>query len=756
MHEKLKTTTQLLFLYFHFVKKILALVLFLFVHAQLFAQGEGNIWHFGWNAGIDFNSGSPVAFTGYVNTNEGCASICDSAGNLLFTTNGIRVYSATGTLIGNGMYGTNTTTQSALIVPFPNSPTKYYIFTADYQGQAHGLRYSIVDMTMNGGLGWLVTQNIPLVTPICEKLTAVRNTNGTDYWIIVHAYPSNEFYVYPVTSNGVGSPIIIPIGLPIVNNNNAIGCLKASPNGQKLVAARCNVANDPIEMFDFNATTGMISNYLPIPSQGGAYGVSFSPDNTKFYIGYNVGTGINLEQYNLSIANFQNFPYIIVQGNFQYHTGLQLGPDGKIYCTKNGLITMGVINNPNLAGAACNYNDAGLTLTAGTFGEYGLQNIIENIFASPPCSVNLGPVVLSCGNNSSITLHAGGGFANYIWSTGGTHESIQITAVGSYSVTVTTSSGCTATDNVNVTNPPSPSTSINSITDTLSCITSDNGAIDINVSGGAGNYSYEWSNGDTTQDLNNISAGNYSVTITDSVGCSIIDSSFTIVQINDLLLSDSSFSELSCFGDSSGFINLTLQNGLPPYNFEWSNGDTTENLSGLGAGTYNVTVTDAGGCTASDTIIISQPTQLYSTITTSADTLFCNTAGGTPVYHYAWSTGATTQFIDSAYNGTYTVTVTDINNCTAEVSIVISDIASVNDEIDFQIFPNPTKSQLTVECNSIIQAIIITNPLGQKVFEETTNQQSAICNLQSLAQGNYFVKVQLQNGEMQVKKFVKE
>ena len=602
------------------MRKLFFIVMLFALPNFAFAQGQGNIWHFGGGAGIDFNSGSAVAISGPITTDEGTACICDACGNLLFSTDGYRVYNSTGALMATGLFGgCCTSTQAALIVPFPNDANKFYIFTSDYEAHPHGICYSIVDMTMNGGLGDVIRFNTQLIAPACEKLTAIKNSNGHDYWVITHAYPSNEYYVYPVTDNGVGNPVITAIGEPIIGTDNTVGYLKFSPNGQKLVSVRLYASNNSIEIYNFNTSTGVLLNYQGINYPMYIYGISFSPDNTKLYISRGANVPNELEQFDITIPNFQNFPYVIIPNTSTGYGALQLAPDGKIYLAKPGLNYLCVINNPNLAGAACDYVEGGFPLLAGTYSQSGLPNFIERTLPNF-CSVNLNSVNLNCNNNFSDTIYAGGCNVNYLWNTGETSESIEVSDSGNYSVTVTNIFGCSASDTIHVSTIPPLAYSLISQTDSL-----------------------------------------------------------------------------LCSGDNNGFININGSGGTIPYNYVWSNGATTEDLNNLTAGTYSVTVSDAGGCTASDTVDITAPNQVIASLTISADTVFCSVTGGTPSYHYLWSTGATTSFITNATNGTYTVTVSDINNCTALASVVISDVQSINDEGDFIIYPNPASSQLIID-----------------------------------------------------------
>src|SRR4030095_11618045 len=169
--------------------KIISTILFvtiIFHSTTCFAQHESDIWYFGSNAGIDFNSGSPVNLTnGQLSTIEGCASISDTAGNLLFYTDGITVWNKNHLVMsmGTGLHGGISSSQSAIIVTQPGNDSLYYIFTTGEMG-AYGLEYSIVNINMQGGFGEVIVKNIVLVNNTNEKVTATKHSNGNDIWII--------------------------------------------------------------------------------------------------------------------------------------------------------------------------------------------------------------------------------------------------------------------------------------------------------------------------------------------------------------------------------------------------------------------------------------------------------------------------------------------------------------------------------------------------------------------------------------------
>ena len=228
------------------------------------AQKEGNIWYFGENAGLDFNNGSPVALTdGMLNTQEGCASICDANGNLLFYTDGMLVYNKNHGIMpnGTGLFGHSSSTQSAIIVKKPMSNNLYYIFTVNgITGNAGGLNYSVVDMSLDLGLGDITAdKNILLFADACEKVTAIKHQNGVDFWIVAPQHTTNTYYSYLLTSVGLSLA-------PVLNNVGSIfddsGYLKASPDGTKIIVAN---SFTPSFLFDFDRSTGLLSNMMSFP-----------------------------------------------------------------------------------------------------------------------------------------------------------------------------------------------------------------------------------------------------------------------------------------------------------------------------------------------------------------------------------------------------------------------------------------------------------------------------------------------------------
>jgi len=348
---------------------------------SLAAQNEGNIWYFGYNAGIDFNGGDPVALTNSaMYTWEGCASISDQDGNLLFYTNGKKVWNANHEQMTNGfgLDGHDSSTMAAVIVKKPGPNLIYLIFTPDAFGYANGLTYTEVDMGLEGGLGAVnENKNVTVVGPVAEKVIAIQHENQMDYWIITHLVNSNQFQAYLLSAEGLSSTPIISAIDPIVGSNfGAIGYLRANSTGNRIA-----MAGPGLWLYNFNKTTGEITNpqELDIGEYGQAYGVEFSYGGNLLYA--SIEGFDDIYQYNIELATIEEINdsrYIVVSGE-NYGGALQLGPDKRIYHSIWNALYLGVIEHPELIGEACSYIQDGFYLEGKETG-IGLPNFKNSIF----------------------------------------------------------------------------------------------------------------------------------------------------------------------------------------------------------------------------------------------------------------------------------------------------------------------------------------------------------------------------------------
>jgi hypothetical protein len=378
--------------------RILAgMIVFLCALNSLDAQKQTNYWFFGIFAGLDFSAGSPKDTSGALNTTEGCSSISDSLGNLLFYTDGVSVWNRTHTTMpnGTGLNGDVSTTQSALIVKKPGSIKDYFIFTLPAEGIGN-FCYSMVDMTLDGGNGDVTTKNTILKGNVTEKMSAVHHCNGKDIWVTVHELGNNAYYSYKVTAAGVSTPVVSNAGRV---HTGVHGQMKFNNNGTKIACVRDSVistgpppvAKAFLDIMNFNNQTGVVTYSLTIPLNNWqkSYGVEFSPDNTKLYATYYDVTGVNggnseLIQFNLAAANIAASG-VTVGASFDPNIlrSLQVARDGKIYLSKSNTPFVCVIHAPNGLGAACSYSDNAINVDSNSVGNgcmLGLPGFVQSYF----------------------------------------------------------------------------------------------------------------------------------------------------------------------------------------------------------------------------------------------------------------------------------------------------------------------------------------------------------------------------------------
>lgn len=367
----------------------------LFFPLQKTIAQQFNNWIFPDFNGITFNT-NPISFIngGQISVTNGgyysAGSISDRNGNLLFYSDGEKVWNKNNQLMPNGLglLGMDGQINTALIVPFINDTSKYFLFTAkglsnffSNTQSSQPYCYSVVDMQLNGGLGDVVSKNTLIQYFSTEKMVAVPNANGNDIWWICRDW-TNNFYSYKITCTGFqnGNPVVSTVGNNINNDVNlvAAGDIKASPNGKYICVSYASY----FELYQFNSTTGVLSSSILIPTEN-SYGVEFSPDSKLVYVtGAEAdanGNGVTfIKQFNITNYNAVSIigsAYTV--NNVHGYGGLQLGPNNKIYSNDGGE-AVAVINNPNVQGVVCNYQDTAILLPNGVYRRfpYSYVNLI--------------------------------------------------------------------------------------------------------------------------------------------------------------------------------------------------------------------------------------------------------------------------------------------------------------------------------------------------------------------------------------------
>lgn len=666
------------------MKQTILIALFLVYSLLSTAQGEANNWVFGGNAGISWNSGVPVPFTGSVmNQSEGCCSMSDTAGNLLFYSDGVSVWNRNHQQMpnGSGLMGHFSTTQSAVAVPWPGNSGKYFLFTVTNNGGANGFRYSVVDMNLQAGLGNVVaaTKNTLLYTPSCEKITVTRHVNGTDFWVATHQWNTNAFYTYLVTSAGVNAvPVVSTIGsVHSGNTGNTLGYMKFSPNGKKIGVAVWNTSF--VEMFQFNDSTGEVGNLLLVDSNydnngQGAYGLEFSTNSNVLYVAECLPTGL-VYQYDLQAANIVGSKF--VAGDLGSMGGaLQLGPDKKIYGVSNGSIWLSAINAPDVPGAGCGFQNAAITLTNAACG-LGLPNFIQSYFApysdftfQNTCDstafsvtrIGADSIRWNFGDNASGTANVSTLLTPYhLFSSSGT-----------FSVTLTAWKGGAVDSTVKqVIIQPLPVVTV-SAADSFFC-----SGDSTQVCAAAASVSYLWNTNDTGSCIYANHAGNYYVTVTDANNCTAVSNHLAVNVYPIPPVSISVHSDtLHAFNAVTyqWYLNDTIINGAT---------DSIYVVNQIG--NYTVAITDTNGCRV------------------------------------------TSNAVNVVVSG-----ITSFNN----------------QQLTISIHPNPATSQLFIETNGEeIKQVNIYNTLGEVVIavQQIINHQLSIINLPS---GVYIAEIKTKDASV--------
>jgi gliding motility-associated-like protein len=628
------------------------------------AQGEFNNWYFGQQAALNFSTGNPVVLGNNVmSVSEGAASISDAAGNLLFYTDGTIIWNRNHTIMlnGNGILGDPSTTQGCLIVPIPNSTSRYYLFTITDQTKEGDLRYSIIDMTLDGGKGGVEknNKNILVTSEQTEKLVSAKATS-CGVWVISHGRLDGGFEARLVTASGIGDAVYSPVGSI---HYNSVGTMKVSRDNSKIAVA---IITGSVELFDFDPTTGKVSDpiNLPVNADRSTYSACFSADSKKLYVPEGDQSG-KLDIYQLDLSNSDATTIIasktlVATSNGQLaFADIQIAPDDKLYLSKVGLKCLGVIPDPNKKAPLCGYIDNGVCLGTKT-ASLGLPNDIR--IQDKPFQANLGKDTVLCPSDS-YTLNAPIGSTNILWSNGATSPSITINTSGIYWVSANNGT-CTDKDTVRI---QFTGNRVSLGADTAICGPT-NFLID------AGNFlSYQWQDNSTANSFNVSAPGIYWVQVTDRCG---------IASRDTILVKEKTFpitgnpDRIRCIPDTvvlRGPDNFISYSWSPNYNL---NNASFKNVIVQPAvdTTYYLKAEKSLGCFAYDTIEVKvrQPRQvsLGNDITVCAGELVTINAPNT-FKTYLWSTGNNSSFINVDKRDSYWLQATDENGCASRDTIAL-------------------------------------------------------------------------------------
>jgi gliding motility-associated-like protein len=517
----------------------------------------------------------------------------------------------------------------------------------------------------------------------------VQYTDGTNTYSLNGIYNGHTVSVSPLSTTTYTFTSII----------DSFGCSRNSSftAGSIITVTPLPIINSvtPTDVLCFGDSTGTIT----VNASSGTAPLTYSITGAAPYQSSNIFNGLPIGTYTISVRDNQSClsattPSVTIgQPTALSHTTLledascQNVFDGKITVTASGGITP---YSYSLNGGPTQAGNQFLGLAAGTYNVYvfdfngclDTSNItINNSYAVTGSLTSQTNISCFGGSNGAIEVQLTGGTPAYNYSlNGGAFTASSVftgLSAGTYVVTLRDSKGCTDFISTTITQPSQLSVVID-VVNSASCFGATDGEIFITVNGGTSPYSYLWSNGTTLQDATGLATGTWTVTITDNNGCTTTTGA-SVGQPLNLVVSLASFQNLSCFNDSSGRIDISVSGGIPPYQYAWSNGATSEDIINLDAGSYTVTVVDANLCQKVLTQVITEPALLSATI--SGNNISCNggtsnidlsPSGGTTPYTFLWNNGATTEDINGVSSGTYSVLITDAKGCSISRSIVIT------------------------------------------------------------------------------------
>lgn len=702
--------------------RLFSCVLLLAIVFPVAGQGfRANHWAFPSLNGLDFSAGNPTSYSTAMTGEMGVSAISDEDGDLLFYSNGNKVWEAGGAIMsgGNNLVGDPQATQSSLIVPATLSNTRYYLFVNDANTGPNGFQYYDVEMTLNGGNGGVVGPTM-LLDSTTEKMAATRHGDDWGYWIVAHKWESDEFHAFLIDDNGVNSsPVISAVGIEHLNSAGSgeeTGQMKISPDGRWL--ATCNFSSGYVQLFRFDNTTGIVSDPITLTSGNSVFpfGLEFSADSKKLFYGRRVSNGSNpagIHQFDLDHASVDCLlasETVISNNNpFKLYTDLQLANNKKIYVSyfkpsPFNADTLGLIDQPDVMCPDCDYTDNHLLVDNVIFS--GVTNFVSS-FLSDGITYTFGT---NCEDDSTWFMPEDTiGLDSVRWNfgdptTGAANVSTLVNAAHVFSNAPDTflvtlrayrgSVGDTFTRNVIVWD-----TAVDLIgRDTTLCsgqsITLDATWYDACVL---------WEDGSTNNTFTTNQEGWHSVEIyhqscvwTDSVNVTIVSQPPQFNLGNDT----------SVCADVNFVIDPDLQNAF----YTWHDGshDTTFTVSTTG--TYWLQASNACGSTTDTLNVIlneaAQPVLNFPGDTTGCDTIGIILDVTFEGAVYTWNDGETTSIRTITESGTYWVRVG--NSCDT-----VSD--TINIHIDTPIFSTLVDREVVCANDPSNALILLSSPDSQSV-----------------------------------------
>lgn len=587
-------------------KRVVSIVSLLFISFILFSQKFADNWLL-LNNGLEFHHDSVIVRQDYApHENRGAGIISDKNGELLFYTDGFTVWNNNHEKMPNGenliINHINHSIHESLVIPKPNSDSLFYIFSVDpWNGQeSTGLYYSIVDISLEGGLGDIILKGEKILPTVSNKITAVYHRNHRDVWLITHEYDTNKYYAYLVSETGVAdTPVISSLGRS--HTSSFDGQLKASPDGRKIACSHDDYSGEVFELFDFNDSSGELSNpmsfELPV-SYRSCDGIEFSSDASNLFVYQTGSTGESgLYQFDLSSQTYDeinNSRVLLIKERYNGFRQMQLGPNGKIYITKGGggggSDHLGVIENPNEYGESCYVIENGLFLEGGSSFVARTPNFIQSYFFKTSFSFDntcqASPIHFYISNDhslDSVRWQFGEGSSSNSF-----YPEFQYSDTGNYTVELLAyypEKVDTVIKQITI----NPFSEFDLGNDTTVCFGHE-------LFVGEKYDSYHWNTSDTSQSIKIEDEGWYKLVVENSLGCFSADSIYLeIVELPVTLLPDSiEIGDLDSIQINPGDFK----------SYSWSTGETAPSIYVSEEGWYSVAVGNDYGCQTATSIFV--------------------------------------------------------------------------------------------------------------------------------------------------------
>ena len=344
------------------MRPAITLCALLFLHSALVAQGPLRNWRFGINVAVDMLANPPAFETGSaLASSESCVSVSDDDGNLLFYSEGLNVYDANEVTMPNGtglLCNSMDWQQGVVTCPWPGFPSKHLIF---HTGMDHVLRWSVVDMSLNGGTGDVALKNLELASGVSEAMTIARHANGTDYWLVVRNYVADQFQVFPITFLGVGAMhSSVTAGM---NTEDFTGMVRFNRTHRWMAATMRGAFGNTafLGLFLFDPQIGVLGNGTLVPTYA-PWGVEFSCDGHYFYLSHN--DLVPIQQFDMLAGTPAEVLASAIDATVPITAfDMAIAPDNRIYFVWNdgwnrGARVLGALLHPGSFGTGCSMQDS--------------------------------------------------------------------------------------------------------------------------------------------------------------------------------------------------------------------------------------------------------------------------------------------------------------------------------------------------------------------------------------------------------------